>query len=291
MGTAKRVYDTTTLGPSDVTGTLSFHPHDMRLLFYAIGSIVEVSGATATTCTHAVSEVNSDVWQSPFTSGTNTHPAPMSFTLEDSKQSTGTGRNFIRTVNGAVINTVALTLTQGEKATIDIDYIGQTLVFSSGTTTTLVNSGTQALTPYMWEDSLLTLAGSTMDTAKDIKFEVNNNVTAPHYVNGSRCIGTPYLGVKDYTLSVTMDLDGQDAAWLYNQYYKGGSSFNGNLDMNADITDVGSKHTALILSGCRIISMDNPSTADVDTIETTIEIRPQTVAGSSWDSTHKYNPW
>ena len=290
MGTGKRTFDTIEQGPDDATGTLSYHPHDMRLLFYAIGSIVEVSGATASTCTHAVSEVNSDVWQSPFTSGTDTHPAPMSFTLEDSKQSPGTGRNFIRTPKGCVINTATLTLSQGEKATMDIDYVAEKVYPSSGTTTTLVNSGTQALTPYMWNDTLLTLAGSVMDTAKDISLEVNTNANAPHYINGSRTVGVPYGRNKDYTLNVTMDLDGQDAMWLYEEYYKGGSTFNGTLDMNADITAVGSKHTTLIMSGCQITSMDNPSSADADTTETTIEIRPETMAGSVWDRTALYNP-
>jgi len=297
MGTGKRTYDTMELGPNDVTGTLTYHPHDMRLLFYAIGSIVEVSGATATTCTHAVSEVNSDVWQSPFTSGTNTHPAPMSFTLEDSKQSPGTGRNFIRTLKGCTTNVTTLTLAQGEKATIDVDYIAEHLLPSSGTTTTLVNSGLstdalkQSLAPYMWEHSLLTLAGSPMDTSTNISLEINENKVGKHYNNGSRVIGVPYGGNKDYTLNVTMDLDGQDAMWLYEQYYKGGSTFNGTLDMNADITAVGSKHTTLIFSGCEVTDMPNPSTADAETTETTLEIRPQTVAGSSWDRTHLYGVW
>jgi len=291
MGTGKRTYDTMEQGPKDDTGTLTFHPHDMRMLFYAIGSIVEVSGATLTTCTHAVSEVNSDVWQSPFISGTDTHPAPMSFTIEDSKQSVGTGRNFVRTIKGTVNNTTTLTLSQGEKATMDVDYIAEHIIPSSGTTTTLVNSGTQYLTPYMWDDCLLTLAGSVMDTAKEISLEVNSYMNAPHYINGSKVIGVPYSSKKDYTLNVTMDLDGQDAMWLYEECYRGGSTFNANLDMNADITAVGSKHTTLIMSGCQVTSMDNPSSADADTTETSVEIRPQTVAGSVWDRTHKYNPW
>ena len=291
MGTAKQNYDTMEQGPKDLTGTLSLHPHDMRYLFYAIGSIVEVSGATLTTATHSVSEVNSDVWQSPFTSGTGLHPAPMSFTLEDSKQSPGAGRNFIRSVHGAVVDRAILTLTQGEKATIEIDYIAENLVPSSGATTNLINSGGQALTPYMWDDSILTLAGSPMDTANEIVFTVNRNTKAKHYNNGSRVIGTPFHGNRDYTLDVTMDLDGLDAMWLYEQYYRGGSVFNGNLDMNADVTSIGSKHTTLIFSGCKITAMDNPSLADVDTTETKLTIRPQSVAGSAWDRTHLYNPF
>jgi len=291
MGTATQNFDTMDKGPKDVTGTLTYHPHDMRLMFYAIGSIVDVSGATGTTAEHQVSEVNSNVWQSPFTSGTGTHPAPMSFSLEDSKQSPGTGRNFVRQVKGAVVNTAALTLSQGEKATIDIDYIGEHIDYHSGTTTTLVNSGTQAITPFMWDDSLLTLAGSVMDTSKEIVFAVNRNMTAPHYNNGSRHIGTPYTGKRDYTLDITMDLDGLDASWLYKDYYRGGSSFNGDLTLDADITAVGSKYAKFIFSGCRITAMDNPSNAEAETTETTITVRPQSVAGSAFDRTHKYNPW
>ena len=291
MGTATQNYDSMEDGPRDVTGTLTLHPHDMRFLFWAIGSTVEVSGATATTATHAVSEVNSDVWQSPFTSGTGTHPAPMSFTIEDSKQSPGTGRNFIRTLNGCVIDTCTLTLTQGEKASMEVSYIAQSLIPSSGTTTTLVNSGTQALTPYLWSDAILTIAGSTMDTANEITFEVARNTVAPHYVNGSRVIGTPYHTNRNYTLNITKDLDGLDSMWLYEQYYRGGSSFNATLDLNADIAAIGSKHTIIIMSGCRITAMDNPSTADEGTTETTIEVRPQSVTGSSFDRTHLYNPF
>jgi len=290
MGTASRSYDTMDRGHHDVTGTLTYNAHDMRLMFYAIGSTVEVSGATATTCTHAVSEVDSDVWQSPFTSGTNSHPAPMSFTIEDSKQSPGTGRNFIRSVKGVVSNTTTLTLSQGEKTTIEVDYIAEHIIFSSGTTTTLINSGTQYLTPYMWEDSLLTVAGSPMDTAKEVTFAVAGNMTAPHYLNGSRVIGTPYNGNRDYSLSVTADLDGQDAAWLYEKYYKGGSEFNTTLDLNADITAVGSKHSIFYMSGCHITSMDNPSTTD-GANELSFDIRPQHVTGSAFDRTHLYNPW
>lgn len=291
MGTGKRTFDTVTNGPRDVTGTLSLHPHDMRLLFFAIGSIVEVSGATATTCTHAVTEVNSDVWCSPFTSGTNLMSAPMSFSLEDSKQSPGTGRNFNRSINGCVINTATLTLSQGEKAKLDVDYIAQNLVIGSCTTTTLVNSGTSALIPYMWDNCLFTMAGSVMDTAKEIIFEINTNMKAPHYVNGSRVIGVPYEGVKDYLLKIKMDLDGNDAMWLYEDKFRNGTSFNATLDMNADVVATGSKHTTIVFSGCRIFNMGNPSNADVDTTETDVEIIPQTVAGSAWDTTHRYLPW
>ena len=129
----------------------------------------------------------------------------------------------------------------------------------------------------MWEHSTLTLAGSPMDTATNVSLEINEYKVGKHYNNGSRVISVPYSPRKDYTLNVTMDLDGQDAMWLYEQYYKGGSTFNGTLDMNADITAVGSKHTTLILSGCEVTDMPNPSSADADTTETTLEIIKSTL--------------
>jgi hypothetical protein len=299
MGTSKRTFDSITDGPRDVTGTLTYHPHDVRLLFYAIGTTVDNSGATLTTAEHSVSEIASNVRQTAYTSGTGRIPAPMSFSLEDSKQSEGTGRNFNRDVNGCVINTATLTLTPGEKASMEINYIAERVLHHSGATVNLINSGGQALTPYMWDDCLLTLGGqgaannfgSPIDTAKSISLEINKNMTAPHYLNGSRVIASPYEGQRDYILSVTLDLDGKDADWLYTKYFRNGSSFTGNLDMNADVTALGSKHVHLEFSGCRILSMDNPSDANVDVTETTMEIQIQNVTGSAWDRTHKYNPW
>ena len=287
MGTANRNWDAMEQGPRDVTGTLGVHPTDLRLAFYSIGSIVEVSGATGTIATHGVTETNSDVWQSPFVSGTGKLTTPFSFTLEDSKQAPGTNRNFIRTVGGAIPNTVTVTATQGEKVMLDVDFIGQTLAFSSGTTTTLVDSGNS---PYLWNDCSLTLAGSAMDTAKEISFEINNNLTASHYLNGSRDIAAPIVGNRDYTVNVTMDLDASDAAFLYNDYYKSNGSFNMTFDLNADARVAGSQHTTFYMSGCKITSMENPSVLE-GTTETTIEVRPMNVTGSAYDTVHKYNPW
>src|SRR3990167_10417386 len=190
LGTATRNFNQMIPGPRDVNGTLTYRPQDMRFVFWAIGSTRSVSG---TSSTHAVQEINSDVRQSPFVSGT-LNP-PMSFTLEDSQQSPGTGRNYVRTINGATSNTIKLNLNQGETAMIDMDYIGQTIIPSSGTTTSVV---VQSGIPYLWNQTLLTINGSNIDTAKSISFEVNNNVTPPHYLNGSRTIGVPYKGNREY---------------------------------------------------------------------------------------------
>ena len=293
MGTATRSFDDFDQGPIDVTGTLTFHPVDMRLPFWAIGSIVETSGANTL---HGVGEVASDVCQNFFVSGPGQDmTVPMCFSIEDSKQAPGDSRNFIRTVAGACLDTVTITARQGEKVTVDVDYVGQSLAYTpSGTTTTIVDSGTK---PYMWSDCALTLAGSPMDTAKEFSLAIKSNMKVDHYIGSSalgrfygRLIAPPVAGNKDYTLSLTMDLPSDDAFWIYDQMYKGGSSFNAEWDMNADSAVTGSKHTNLIMSGCRITSMDNPSTIE-GLNETTLEVRPKNVTGSAWDTISNYNPW
>jgi len=285
LGTADRNIDTFDVGPIDVTGTITYHPQDMRVMFYTIGSVVDTSGTNAS---HVVSEINSNVTQTAYTSGTGVLNAPFSFTIEDSKQAPGTGRNFIRTIRGIVPNTTTLTLSQGERATITVDYLGQSILHSSGTTTSLTEDTTRS---FLWSDTTLTLAGSVITTAKSIDLEVNQNREAPHYINGSRVVAAPFNGNRDYTLSVTMDLNSTEADMFYKQYYIGGSQFNSTLDLNADST-TGSKHAVFIMSGCRIMNMENPTALEGAT-ESTIEIRPTSINGVAWDKVAggRYNPW
>jgi len=142
---------------------------------------------------------------------------------------------------------------------------------------------------YYWSDSTLTLSGMSMDTSKDISLEINRNLEAPHYVAGSRDIGTPFAGNQNYTLSVTTDLDGEQAMTLYKELYKTNGLFNTVWDFDADRT-AGSQHTVFTMSGCTITSMEAPSTTE-GVVESTIEIRPQSITGSAWDQVGSYNPW
>jgi len=276
LGNASRNYDDMDQGPQDVTGTLTLHPQDMRFAFWAIGSGAD--GAAGSKVSHLVTEQSTASWQSPFTSGTNRLQAPISFTLEDSKQSPGTGANFIRTIKGCVPNSVSINATQGEKVSMEVGYIGQSLSHSSGATTAVTEELNR---PYLWSDCSLTISGNVIQTAKDISFEINNNTEAPHYLNGSRVIAAPFPGARDYTLSVTADLDAPLADTLYTDLYKGNGVFNAVFDLNADAT-AGSQHAIFAMSGCRIMSMDIPSTTDGPS-EYTMEIKPQTVIGSAFD--------
>jgi len=280
MGTSTRSVDTFDEGVRDVTGTVTYRAQDFRLPFLSIGSIYSVSG---TNSVHTATEIGTDQAQSPFVSGA-LNP-PISFTLEDSKQSPGTGRNFIRKINGCVLDRVSITATPSDVITVEADYIGQTLTYSSGTTTAVTEVTTN---PYTFGNASLTLAGSSI-TAKEVTLEINQNVEAPHYLNGSRDIATPYFKNRDYMLSVTMDLDSTTAAMLYNQYYKSTSSFNGVFDLNGDST-TGSRHAIFTMSGCYITSMDNPSEIEGVT-ESTVEIRPKKISAQEFNRVAKYTPY
>lgn len=288
LGNASRSYGNFANGPIDVTGKITLNAQDMLLVAHAIGSVAESN--TSGRNTVIVTEVNSDVLQNPFVSGTSKSTTlPYCFTVEDSKQSVGTGKNFIRQAKGLVLDTVSLKATQGEKVSIEADLVGQTVLFKSGTTTA-VTANTRR--PYLWSDVSLTLGGTVLDTAKDISFEVANNVEPPHYINGSRVIAEPYMGNRDYTLTITSDLDSTLAKTLYETYYQGGTTFNVTFDLNADNT-AGSQHAIFALSGCKVTAMEVPSTIE-GANENTLTIRPQNVSATIYDDATKvgsYNPY
>lgn len=284
MGTASRSFGGIEKGPRDVTGVLTYNVQNFRLPFFAIGSTYSESGTAIPTSTHTTTQINTDVRQSAWTSGP-LNP-PISFTIEDSKQATGTGRNFIRTINGCVPNTVTISATRGEKVTAEIDYMGQTLTVSSGTTTSLTEDTT---IPYLWDSSTLTVGGSVLDTTKEISLEINQNLEGPHYLNGSRDIGTPFPGNREYTLSITSDMDSNNTDNTYNDLFKSNTTFNATWDLDQDTT-TGSQHTIIVMSGCKVVTYDVPSTSEGLT-ESTIEVQPQNVSATEYTSPSLFGPF
>ena len=283
LGTSSRSFGIMAQGPNDITGTVTYHPVDFRTVFWAIGSVGET---TATNGSHVAVEVDTNVSQNQFVSGTGQLlDAPISFTIEDSKQAPGTGRNFVRTVRGVVPNSVTVTASQGEKVVVEYGYIAQSVGVTSGTTTTVTDSG---LTPYLWSACSLTVNGSNIPTAKEVSLEINQNTEGPHYLNGSRVIAAPFMGNRQYTLNVTLDLDSASAVMLYDDLYKDNATFNASFDLNQDST--GSQHTIFTMSGCKITTMENPSTSEGLT-ESTVEIRPKNVSAVAFDQTTAYNPF
>jgi hypothetical protein len=283
VGASTRSFTQMIPGPRDVTGTLTYAPQDMRLPFLAIGSIID--GGAAAKYTHVVTQIETNSRQSVFTSGTLNPPT--SFTIEDSKTGNGANNTFIRTVNGCVADSMRVIAAQGEKVKVEIDYIGQTLNFTSGTASTTTVS---TVTPYLWNNCSLTISGTPIQTAKEVTLEVAQNIEAPHYLNGSRDISVPFPKNRDNKLSVTLDLDAPTSSLLYNGLFKNNAQFNAVFDLNADVTATGSQHTIYFLSGARIISMDAPSEVE-GVSESTLELQCPIIVGSAFDATPKYNYW
>ena len=274
VGALDRNFQSMLQGPRDVTGTLVYNPQDMRLVFWSIGSTVNVSGTNATA---RVTEIENDVRQSPFTSGT-LNP-PISFALEDSKTTVGTGQNFIRRTRGIVPNITTVSASPGEKVEVTLEYVGQTLEYASGAYTSFVEI---VRAPWLWNHTSITFGGSPVDTAKGVELIIDNGRTAPHYLNGSRDASVPFNGARNYTVNLTLDWEGTYSKRWYNDYFKGGSAFNMTIDFNAD-NAAGSQHAVFTLSGCRVNTATVPSPFEGVT-ESTVEIRPQSVTGSEFNA-------
>ena len=298
LGAASRDFESFVDGPIDITGTLTYNPQDFNLFAHAIGSVYEVSGGGIPQLT--VTPTNSDSWQNPFVSGTGkASTLPFCFSLEDSKQTPGTNANLNRLIRGCVINTATLNLNQGEKASIDIDFMANHITYGEGTTTSIGSNDFNR--PYLWEDATLQISdadgnlGSYVNTAKSITLEINQNVVAPHYINGSRNVAEPFMGNREYTLTVSADMD-STLRMFYDDFYKGGSKFSAELDMAVDPTlqgFAGSQHVVFYMSGCRVVDMDMPSPVE-GINETTVTIRPRTLKMEAWQDpryTGSANPY
>lgn len=258
----------------DYTGELSLYPQDFRLLGYALGSIANTSG---TTNTHTFTELNGNV-ANGYTAGAN-NPW-ISFTLEDSK-TTNTGSNFIRTLKGCIVDELHLKGAEGEIVELSASYIAQDCVYSSGAATAVT---AQTITPYLWSDfSVHLTSGNRYENLKDFDFGVKNNFEAPHYVNGSRVIGIPIPGNREYNFDLTIHLDDVKAKELYDQYYLGGSEFNCILDGTKSAT----RYLIVTLSGCKLLDMEVPSKFEGPT-ETALKIVPKSCSAETKDSVYRF---
>ena len=265
-------------GPLDFTGTFTYFPQDWKFLMFALGSNVD-GGADPKT--HTMSEVNSDNGNG-FTSGAN-NPF-MSFTLESAQNAGTAGENFIRTINGCMVNNMTITAGQGEIISVDVDYIGQTNTFSSGAVTGLTEATTR---PFLWSDSQVQLAsGTAVDNVKTTTLSINNNMEGPHYQTGSREIDVPIPLARDYELSLTVDANSTWTKNFYDKYFIGGSTFNVLWKISA----TASREMFVTMSGCKLTDMGAPQGME-GVNEQTLTIQPGTCNALAEDSTTSYNPW
>jgi hypothetical protein len=259
-------------GKLEYEGTFNFYPQDWKFLAFAIGSCQNLTGS------HIISETNSD--------GANYAVANQilsSFTLEDSKKTAAAGSNFIRTFKGCMIDSLNITMSEGEIANCEVGYKAQSVVYSSGTVTTVTARTTK---PYMWSDITVHLpSGTKLQNATDFSFNISNNLESRFPLNGSRTIEQLIPLARDYEISATFLMDSANASDLYNTYYINGNSFNSMIEMKA-----GAGSCYIIMSGCRITDMTVPSPVE-GLHEQTATIKPTSVNVNVYDSIGSYNAW
>ena len=259
-------------GKLEYGGTFNFYPQDWKFLAFAIGSCQELTGS------RLVRESNSDDANYAVS-----NQVLSSFTLEDSKKTASTGSNFIRTFKGCMVDSLNITMSEGEIANCEVGYKAQSVAYSSGTVTTVTPRTTK---PYMWSDITVHLpSGTTLQNATDFSFSVNNNIESRFPLNGSRTIEQLIPLARDYEVSATFLMDSSNASTLYNTYYIEGASFNSMVEMKAT---AGSCY--IIMSGCRITDMTIPSPVE-GLHEQTATIMPTSVSVNIYDAIGSYNAW
>lgn len=267
----------------DAKGKFKFYPNDFRMLTFAMGSCVDAGSPSP--YTHTITAIDSNVGNA-FTSGT-LNPF-MSFTIEESMSAPGAGLNAIQTVNGCVVDTLELNGKGGGAIECNVDYIGQSVSFSSGTATAFTASTTR---PFLWADVKMHIpSGTVINELRDWNFKIMNGLNAPHYNNGSKVIAIPIPEDRKYSLGMTIDATSERTQTLYSNYFKGGSTFNVLLEINCADAGVGSRDCFITMSGCRLVEFDSPGKIS-NVQEQKLKIVPQTVTVLVDDLIFKYNPW
>jgi len=264
-------------GATDATASFSSWVQDWRMLGFALGSIV----TTGSPYVHTLSEVNSDS-SNGYTSGTD---APfVSFSVQDAKRFNSTGLNHLKTVNGCMVNTLAINWAMGEPVTMDVDTIGQSVTYGTGASWTPTPNTER---PYLWADTVFNIpSGTPVRYVKSSSFKINQNMVGDHYCNGSKTIELPYPGNRDYDWTLTVDSNTDQAKAFYEQYYKGGSEFNAHIRCAKSAT----RALNIWLSGCEIPDMDDPTSFE-NAQEMNITIVPKTAKGEATDSIAVYGAW
>jgi len=260
------------------TAAVSFFPQDWRMLAFTLGSCVDTSG---TNSTHVMTAVNSNS-SNAFTSGTD---APfMSFQLEDAKRFNPTGLNHIKTMVGAMVNSLTINIPRGEPVTVDLNLIGAKVNYSSGAATSITAATT---VPYLAQHATFSLpSGTQVNEVDSAVITINNGMVAEPWLNGSNWVSLPYPTSRDDSIELTVDGNTTWAKKFYDQYFKGGSEFNFFVRVAPSTT----RFLELTFSGCAVPTMTDP-TSSTGAQEQTITIKPKTCSSTAQDQIVKYNPW
>jgi len=281
VGTGDRNVGTFEETARDVTGTITYYPQDWKFLAFTLGSCNdEWLGSPAEPKTHTISETISTDGNA-FTSGVK---SPfISFTIYDSHKYVD-GKNFNRKVIGCMVDSMTISASQGEFVSCEVNYVAQDVEFSSGAQLAISAATTK---PFRWSHVQVHIpSGTVIDNLKEFNLTINNNIEAPHYLNGSRVVDVPIPLNRDYELTLTLDSDSENAKTFYEQYYRNGSTFNAMIKISESDT----REAFIILSGCRLVDMEAP-TPHEGTNESTLTIHPQTATVIAEDAIEKYNAW
>lgn len=271
VGSASRNVSQFLDGPKTFNNTLTYFPQDWQFLYYALGKVTDAGSPSP--FLHTITEANGNN-EDP----TNGEILP-SFQVEDF-QGTGTaGSNFLRTFKGNMINSLTLTIPEGEPASVEMNYFAQDVTYGSGAKTSVTADTAR---PFMWSDFKLHMpSGTLLSQSKNISLTINNNLIAPQYVDNDRVIGVPIPGMRDYTLNVTLNSVASLNKAFYDQYFVGGSTFNALL---AGVASTGSRQVFITMSGCKLDPMSAP-TVLTGPNEHVLTIYPQSVSVLSDDLT------
>jgi len=274
QGSTDRNVDVFEDGNLDFTGTFTYYPQDWKFLGMAIGSVSE----TASAGSHVFTETNSD-----DTNYAIPGQSLSSFTIEDSKNVGTAGSNFIRTLNGGMVDNMTVTWVQGEPVNCEVGYMAQNVILTSGAVTSVTPTTTR---PYMFSKATLQIpSGTTIDNATEFALTINNNLEGGHYNNGSKYIKESLPINRDYELTATVKMDSTNAKTFYEQYYLGGSTFN------AMVQSIGAGGSLfLVMSGCKLTDMETPSPVE-GTHDQTLTIVPAHVSATVEDAIVDYNAW
>ena len=269
----------------DYEGTISYYPQDWKFLGFAMGSIVDAGSPSP--YNHTVLGWDSGDTQA-WTSGTL---CPfISFTVEDAHVNAGsatTNKNFVRTANGCIVDSMSVTVSNGEPVSCEVSYVAQNVVQSSGAPSTLTAATTR---PFLFGDAVFSKGGTALNTVRETSFTVNNNVDAPHYLNGSTVVSVPIPGNRDYEVTLSLDSNQTDTISLYEANYKGGSEFNAKWVVTDVSAGAGSRNATFTFSGCKVDTMENPTGMEgVD--EVSLTIVPKTVDVLINDTIELYGAW
>jgi len=257
-------------GQLEYGGAFTFYPQDWKFLGFAMGSVDSTGTGSV-----LIREADSDERNYAIPSSSLS-----SFTLEDAKKTPSTSGNFIRTFNGCMVDSLSLTLSEGEIASVEVNYKAKNAVLTSGTVTAVTARTTK---PYMWSDVQVYLpSGTAITNCTEYSFTINNNLESRYPLNGSRTVEEQIPLNRDYEVSATFLMDTANAHALYESYYVAGSSFNSLVDINAVAGSA-----AIIMSGCRITDMEVPSPVE-GINEQTCTIVPSSVSVNVYDSIGSY---